>query len=145
MSETHTATGHTASNTRYAGKTVLLVDDDPDFLYQQRLLFETTGFEVVTAENESRATELLAEQRVDLAVIDLMMDNPDGGFTLCYRIKKKDASIPVILVTSVNDETGLEFDASTKDERRWIKADAFLAKPVRFEQMRREIDRLLGG
>ena len=62
---------------------------------------------------------------------------------LCHRIRKKDPSIPVILVTSVNSETGMEFNAATDQERSWIKADALLAKPVRFEQLRREIDRLL--
>ena len=40
-----------------------------------------------------------------------MMENPDAGFTLCHRIRKQDPSIPVILVTSVNSETGLDFDA----------------------------------
>jgi CheY-like chemotaxis protein len=71
------------------------------------------------------------------------MENPDAGFTLCYHIRKRDPSIPVILVTSVNSETGMEFATATDRERSWIKADALLAKPVRFEQLRREIDRLL--
>ena len=39
-----------------------------------------------------------------------MMENVDAGFTLCYHIQKKDPTIPVILVTSVNSETGLDFD-----------------------------------
>ena len=30
-------------------------------------------------------------------------------------------------------------------ERAWIKADAMLSKPVRFEQLRRELERLLPG
>lgn len=134
------ATGTSATTDKL---TVLLVDDDIDFLEQQKLLFETAGYNVVTADSEAKAEELLADMRPDLAVIDLMMENPDGGFTLCYRIKKKDASIPVIMVTSVNAETGLDFDTATSGERAWIKADALLAKPVRFEQLKREIDRLV--
>jgi len=124
-------------------KTVLLVDDDSDFLFQQRLQLENAGFHVLSAANSQEASHLLDQQRPDLAVVDVMMENPDAGFTLCYHIRKRDPSIPVILVTSVNSETGLEFATATEQERSWIKADALLAKPVRFEQLRREIDRLL--
>jgi hypothetical protein len=49
----------------------------------------------------------------------------------------------VILVTSVNSETGLGFGMATEEERSWIQADAMLAKPIRFEQLKSEIDRLL--
>ena len=124
-------------------KTVLLVDDDSDFLFQQRLQLESAGFNVVSAANSVEASQLLDQRRPDLAVVDVMMENPDAGFTLCYHIRKRDPSIPVILVTSVNSETGMEFNTATELERSWIKADALLAKPVRFEQLRREIDRLL--
>lgn len=124
-------------------RTVLLVDDDGDFLFQQRLQLEAAGFHVISAANGNEARDLLAQQIPDLAVIDVMMENPDAGFTLCYQIHKRDPSVPVILVTSVNSETGLDFATSSEEDRSWIKADALLAKPVRFEQLKREIDRLL--
>jgi CheY-like chemotaxis protein len=72
-----------------------------------------------------------------------MMDLPDAGFTLCYHIKKIDPTIPVIIVSIAHSETGLDFDATTREERNWVKADAFLAKPVRLEQLTREMNRLL--
>ncbi len=92
-------------------RTVLLVDDDDDFLFQHRLHLETAGFHVLVAHGQKEAEALLARQRPDLAVVDVMMENPDAGFTLCHHIRKQDPSIPVILVTSVNSETGLDFDA----------------------------------
>jgi CheY-like chemotaxis protein len=123
--------------------TVLLVDDDDDFLFQQRLQLEGAGFKVVTAAGREQAEEILADTRPDLAVVDVMMEHPDAGFVLCHHIRKKDPTIPVVLVTSVNSETGLDFDMVTEEDRAWIKADALLAKPIRFEQLRAEIDRLL--
>jgi len=126
-----------------AKKTVLIVDDDEDFLFQQKALLTAGGYEVVTAGGQGEAEQLLKTCRPDLALVDLMMEHADGGFALCYHIKKLDASIPIILVTAVASETGLEFDAATEEERRWVKADALLAKPVRFEQLTREIERLL--
>jgi CheY-like chemotaxis protein len=123
--------------------TVLLVDDDDDFLFQHRLQLEEAGFNVVAARGQKPAEEILATLRPDVAVVDVMMENPDAGFVLCHRIRKKDPSIPVILVTSVNSETGMDFDLATEEDRTWIKADALLAKPIRFEQLLGEIDRLL--
>lgn len=124
-------------------RTVLLVDDDADFLTQHRVMLEAAGFEVVTAESESQAEAVLERLRPDVAICDLMMENADAGFALCYHIKKKDPTIPVIIVTAVASETGLEFDSRTGEEKSWIKADAFLTKPLRFEQLQREMERLL--
>ncbi len=126
-------------------KTVLLVDDDSDFLFQQRLQLEAAGFQVLSAADSTEAVRLLEQQRPDIAVLDVMMERPDAGFTLCHHIRRRDPSIPVILVTSVSSETGMEFDLASEPARSWIQADALLAKPVRFEQLRRELDRLLGA
>lgn len=120
-------------------KTVLVVDDDIDFLTQMEINLKGAGFEVVTAEGQEQAEEFLATTLPDLAIVDLMMEHPDGGFALSYHIKKQDPKIPVILVTAVTSETGMTFDAATDEERSWVKADAFLSKPIRFEQLLREI------
>ncbi len=125
-------------------KTVLIVDDDADFLDQVCPRLEADGFAVVRAEGQEDAEGLLkAGTPFDVAVVDLMMEHSDSGFVLCHRLKKVAPERPVILVTGVTAETGLEFDAATDEERRWVRADVMLAKPIRYEQLRREIDRLL--
>ncbi len=125
--------------------TVLVVDDDQDFLLQQQMWLEGEGFKVVTAYDSETARDVFDQTQPDLAVVDLMMEKVDAGFTLCHYIKRKNPDCPVILVTAVTSETGLEFDAATNEERSWVKADVVLAKPVRFEQLQREIERLLKG
>ena len=122
---------------------VLLVDDDDDFLLQQRMQLERAGFEVTAAQGQAEARHLLALRRPDVVVVDVMMENPDSGFVLCHHIRKTYPELPIILVTSVNSETGLDFDLSSQEDREWIRADAMLAKPIRFEQLQREIDRLV--
>lgn len=124
---------------------VLLVDDDIDFLAQMEMQLKRAGYSVITAPGQMRAEALLKQQRPDIAIIDLMMEHTDGGFALAYHIKQFDASIPVIIVSGVNSETGLSFDATTEEEKSWVKADTFLAKPIRFEQLEKEIHRLLKG
>ncbi len=122
---------------------VLIVDDDPDFLELMRFHVEAMGMEVMTARSRAEAEELLAKVRPDLAILDLMMERLDDGFALSYAVKKKDPSIPVVFITAVARETGLRFDGSSQEEREWMKADALLDKPVRFEQVREVIERLL--
>ncbi|MBN2445969.1 MAG: response regulator [Phycisphaerae bacterium] len=124
-------------------KTILLVDDDVDYLLSTQTRLKAAGYEVETADGVAAAKEQLERRHPDAAIIDLMMEETDGGFGLCYHIKKHSPGVPVIMVSAVTAETGLDFDASTDEERAWIKADAFLAKPIRFEQLQRELNRLL--
>jgi len=127
-----------------AATTILLVDDDPDFLEQTALRLRTDGFQVVTAESQARGEEVLAAgTKFDLAILDLMMEHPDSGFVLGHKVKKERPGTPILLVTGVTGETGLEFDAATNEERRWVPANAVLPKPIRYEQLKAEVDQLL--
>lgn len=124
-------------------RTILVVDDDEDFRIQQRVQLEADGYAVVEAPSALAAMAVIEQTKPDLAIVDLMMDEMDAGFTLCYCIKKRYPDVPIVLVTGVTQETGLEFDAATSEERSWVKADALLAKPIRYDQLKREMHRLL--
>lgn len=124
-------------------KTILLVDPDADYVRHMTQELEKLGFKVLTADSARQAEELLARTRPDMAITELMLEEMDAGFTLSYHIKKRDPTIAVVLVTNVTGKTDIEFDAATAEERSWVKADAMLPKPVRFEQLLREIERLL--
>ncbi len=126
-----------------AKATILVVDDDEDYLLQEKLQLEAAGFRVTTAAGEQQAEAMLGQSPFDLVVLDLMMENSDSGFTLAYHIKKSTPSLPVILVTAAQSQTGLQLNASDPRQRNWLKADAVLSKPIRFEQLKQHIDRLL--
>jgi CheY-like chemotaxis protein len=123
-------------------KTVLLVDDDIDYLFQQKAALEQAGFTVRTAEGRHEARDVLSEIVPDCAVLDLMMEEKDSGFMLAYDIKKMMPEVPVIIITAVTNDTGFKFDRNSSGEKEWIKADAILSKPVRPEQLVKEINRL---
>lgn len=124
-------------------KKILVVDDDLDEREILAIDLQSSGFEVITAEGEEAAEEILMETKPDLAIVDLMMENMDSGFVLAHRLKKLYPEVPVIILTSVTAETRLDFDLAKGDEPAWIKADAWIDKPVRSEQLRGEIARLL--
>ena len=124
-------------------KTIFIAEDDYDFLEQMKHYLNSLGYKVISARDEKTAGEIIAGEEFNLAILDLMMDNQDSGFVLGYQVKKKDPGIPVILVTAVTRETGYRFDLTDKSSQSWIKADAVLNKNIRFEQLKKEIDRLL--
>ena len=124
-------------------KKILIADDDQDLREQMELFLKNLNYEVLSAESEQKALRIIEKEDFDLAILDLMMENQESGFILSYKIKKKNPKIPVIIVTGVTKETGIHFDASTREERNWIKADAFIQKDLRFEQLQGEIEKLL--
>jgi len=126
-------------------RVVLIVDDDEDILFQMKLNLAETGFDIHTAGSEKDARKILETVTPDLAILDLMMEHRDSGFVLSHHIKKHFPEAKIILVTAVTSETGLEFDTATPENRAWIKADTIMSKPVRKDQLLREIDALMGG
>ncbi|MEW6508480.1 MAG: response regulator [Bacteroidota bacterium] len=118
-------------------KKILLVDDDIDLLEQNKLLLESKGFEVVTAENAEEGLIVFQKEKPDAAIIDLIMEQMDSGFILCYKIKKTDhgKKIPVFMLTSATYETGFKFSTSSKEEKEWIKCDGIINKPVVIEDL----------
>ncbi len=124
-------------------KTILIADDDMDYLFQMQLTVERFGFNVITAESQKEAEEILTHTKPDLAIFDLMMENDDSGFILAYRMKRKYPEVPIIIATAVASETGISFGEESEGERSWIKADAYFAKGLRADQLQREINRLL--
>jgi len=124
-------------------KTILIADDDVDYLFQMKLHVEKFGFRVITAESQKEAEEILQNTKPDLAIFDLMMENDDSGFILCYRTKRKYPDVPIIIATAVAAETGIKFGLESEAERSWIKADLYLEKGIRPDQLHRAIEKLL--
>lgn len=126
-------------------KNILVVDDDIDFLDQIALTMKADGYNVTTAQGQEEAEDAMLTAIPDLAILDLMMENTDSGFVLCHHIKKLYPGTPVMILTAVEAETGLDFKARCGEAASWVKADALLQKPVLPEQLRREVKRLLRG
>lgn len=118
-------------------KKILLVDDDTDLLEQNKLLLESKGFNVITAESGKEGYQVFKNELPDAAIVDLIMEEHDAGFILCHRIKSNDhgKNIPVLMLTSATYDTGFKFEAGTDEEKEWIKCDGILNKPVIVEEL----------
>lgn len=124
-------------------KLILIVDDDADYLFQMELMVKSLGFRVKTAESQAEAEKVLETTKPDLAIFDLMMEQEDSGFILAYKAKRKYPQLPIIMASAATAETGYNFDLYNDNNKNWIKADLYLEKGIRSDQLHREINKLL--
>lgn len=102
---------------------ILVVDDLQTNIDLLEAIFVKEGFRVLGARGGTEAIALFEKNRIDLAVVDVMMPGMDG-FALCLILKQKAGKqfFPVILLTALSDRTsrikGLE-----------AGADDFISKP----------------
>ena len=105
---------------------VLIADDDAVVRDVVRRYLERDGLEVRVAGDGNEALRVLGSERIDVAVLDVMMPGPNG-LSLCRTLRQgrdgvPDYSVPVILLTALGEEddriAGLE-----------AGADDYLTKP----------------
>ena len=123
--------------------TILVADDDPDYLFHTVFSLEKAGYKTIAVESQAEAESVITRLKPSLAIFDLMMESDDSGFILCYKIKKKYPDVPVILATAVSRETGISFSIDSEKDKSWIRADKYLEKGIRAEQLDQEIMKLL--
>jgi CheY-like chemotaxis protein len=115
------------------GKLILVVDDEFDVLSAYAMLFEYHGFRVRTAANGEQALAAAARERPDIVVSDYMMPVLDGAaLCLAWRTDPALRDIPFILASA---------GIPRKDAD--LPYDTFFKKPVRFEVLLAEINRLI--
>jgi CheY-like chemotaxis protein len=114
-------------------KTILIVDDDVDWLSAAEAILEAAGHRVLTAEDETSGMAIARSERLDLIVLDLMMEETDSGVRLAHRLRASPETqhTPIIILTSVRAVTGFEFSPETAADYAWIAAEAWIEKPVR--------------
>lgn len=123
-------------------KKILLVDDDLDLIEQNKLLLESKGYKVITADNMKDAWDMFKKEKPDAAILDLIMEEHDTGFVLAHRIKRDEngKKIPVFLLTSATYVTGMKFGASTSEEKEWITVDGWFNKPIEIDQLTTKLE-----
>ncbi|MDD1775767.1 MAG: response regulator [Candidatus Methanomethylicus sp.] len=113
-------------------RSVLIIDDDQFILYAFSRLFQSRGFEAETAMNGNEALEKIDKRVFDVVLIDVRLPDMNGMKILTKMNCNSSKSIKVIL-------TG---DPSEEGRERAIEmgADAYIAKPLRAEELFAFID-----
>ncbi|MFK3960241.1 response regulator transcription factor [Guptibacillus hwajinpoensis] len=100
--------------------TILLADDDPNILDLMALYIEKEGYVVKKASDGKEAEKILEADKIDLAVIDIMMPHVDG-WQLCEEIRAY-YDIPVLMVSARGQ-------ASDKVKGFKLGTDDYVVKP----------------
>lgn len=120
-------------------KSILLIDDDPDFVEAVRVIVENGGYDVRVAYDGQEGLDAVAEKKPDLIVLDVMMPVLDGHAT-CAKLKTDTttADIPIILLTAVADRV----TTSTYSHRDMLEsaAEDYMPKPVEPMELLRTIE-----
>lgn len=123
---------------------ILVVDDDPDVIVFFSTVLQDHGYEVAKAADGREGLEKAKADRPDLILLDLMMPLK-SGLSLLSDLKRDSAlkKIPVIMVTGVSGETGIDLDAFFKSGDREAKPVGFLEKPVEPDRLLKLIEETL--
>ena len=123
---------------------ILIVDDDLDILAALSAILTNFGYDVVSAESKKEGLEKLISAKPDIAVLDVMMETSQAGFELTREIREISGfeELPIIMLTSVGDETGVNFQAAMSDSD-WLPADSYIEKPIEPDELLEEIQTLL--
>jgi DNA-binding response OmpR family regulator len=107
---------------RFAGRRILVVDDDPDILGSTELSLRSEGAEVLIAEDGNTAVSLFAAARPDGVVLDMMLPRR-SGFLVLEKIRESPDPPPVIMVTANQGRRHMTYAEN-------LGVTAYLVKPV---------------
>ena len=111
-------------------KRILIVDDDPDYAAAIEKILLNSDYSVTLAGDVESGMKKIEEELPDLILLDVMMEQYDDGFNMCYDLKHDNRykGIPIIIITAVTEVTGLKFNPETDGE--YLEADDYVQKPI---------------
>jgi two-component system alkaline phosphatase synthesis response regulator PhoP len=124
---------------------ILIVDDDLDFIEIHRLHLEAKGYQVLSASTGREGWKMAEKEKPDLIILDLMMENLDAGMALSQKIKSHPrlSSVPILMLTSISRDTGMDFTPRTEDDFRKLGVDDFHSKPIKAKILLEKVENLL--
>ena len=126
--------------TALSGKSILLVDDDPDMITALQTILDGSGATIETAVDGNQAVEVAASFNPDLIVLDAMLPKR-SGFLVLEKLKganKKKGQRPFVIMITGN---------AGKRHQIWAESlgvDGYINKPFRMERLMERIEQLLG-
>jgi len=118
-------------------KKILVVDDDSDVVLFITTVLKDNGYQTIEAKDGLEGLEMAKAHQPDLILLDLMMPQK-SGISLLNDLKEDSnfSTIPVIMVTGVSGETGVDLEAffetriKSQGTNSSIKPDGYLEKPI---------------
>ena len=114
--------------------TILIIDDDPDFVDATRMVLEKEGYAVISSPGGKDGIQKAMDQKPDLIILDVMMPGEGGPQTYCsLKADRQLADTPVIMLSGVKKDLFLHYlkmlNAGTGG--RISRPAAYFEKPVK--------------
>jgi len=109
---------------------ILVIDDEKSMLETLSGFFSSRGYQLMTATSAEVALKLIQEEQPALALIDIKLPGMNG-IELLKIIKRDYPGIKAFVVTA--------FDEENKKAVEEAGADAFFAKPVGLDQLKKAV------
>ena len=118
---------------------ILVIDDDDDFRDLARMIFEDHGIDMAEAEDGETGLEMIAANKPDLVLLDILLPNMDGQEVL-KRLKENPATkeIPVVVCSTTFHE-----EARVRRTKQMGAAD-YIRKPIPADQLAKRVEKVLG-
>ena len=129
---------------------ILIIDDDPDAVLFLSTVLRDHGYSTIDARNGEEGFQKAKSDMPDLILLDLMMPQKSGIALLSDLSKEASLKeIPVIMVTGVTGETGIDLEAffersaSSDVEDDPLRTEGYIAKPVDPQKLLRLVRKVL--
>ena len=111
---------------------ILIVDDDPDFVEITKAILETKQYQVRSAQDPDEGFAKLEEGIPDLLILDVMMGRGAGGFVLARKIRKDSRfdHMPILMLTSMTEQTGFDIPGQRISEK-FLPVDDYIEKGIK--------------
>jgi DNA-binding response OmpR family regulator len=119
------------------GRTVLIVDDEPNIVRSLQFLMTQAGYEVRVARDGEQALEEIANNQPDLVLLDAMMPKRDG-FDVCQTIRSNPnwGGVRIIMLTAKGREIEREKGLA-------LGADDYITKPFSTKEVVAQVEKVL--
>ena len=124
--------------------TILIIDDDPDFVAATKAILETKQYKVECAYDPDEGVAKLEEEIPDVIILDVMMGRGAGGFIFARKIRKdpRFAEIPILMVTGMREQTGFDFPGE-RIHPKFLPVDDYIEKGIEPQVLLEKVERQL--
>ncbi|MBN1937686.1 MAG: response regulator transcription factor [Anaerolineae bacterium] len=105
---------------------ILVVDDEPQYVWTIQVNLEARGYAVLTASSGREALDLAVSQSPDLIVLDIRLPDMDG-FQVCRQVRTY-STVPILMLTALAEDRN-------KIKGLDLGADDYITKPFGIDEL----------
>ena len=117
---------------------ILVADDEPNIVISLEYLMKREGYTVLVARDGQEALDMIARDRPDLVLLDVMMPKK-SGFEVCQAVRASEElqSTKILMLTAKGRDTDLAKGLA-------LGADAYMTKPFSTRDLAHKVAEMLG-